>query len=127
MEKENINQHFLTIVMMFATSCWQYLGKIPNQISGKTEKDLPHAQMAIEILNMLSQKMKGNLTSDEEKMLLNTLTDLQLNYADEVNKESKTQPQPAKEEKKADNNKTEPQVKEENKTEAAKPETQTNK
>ena len=100
MEKENINPHFLTIVMMFATSCWQYLGKIPNQISGKTEKDMPHAEMAIEILDMLQEKTKGNLTSDEEKFLRNTLTDLKLNYADEVNKETKPPEPPIKQEQK---------------------------
>jgi hypothetical protein len=97
-DNKQIDQHFLNIIMVFATSCWQHLGKIPNQMTGKTEKDMMQAQIAIEILDMLSRKTKGNLSADEEKLLLNTLTDLQLNYADEANKIAKEVPQKPKEE-----------------------------
>ncbi|MCB4791358.1 MAG: DUF1844 domain-containing protein [Elusimicrobia bacterium] len=111
MEQKNMNPHFLSIVMVFAGSCWQHLGKVPNQITGKIEKDLAQAQMAIDILDMLSQKTKGNLTSEEDKFLLSTLSDLQLNYADEVDKEAKT-PQPqVKEEQKTETKQTDPEVK----------------
>ena len=97
-DNQKVDQHFLNIIMVFATSCWQHLGKIPNQMTGKTSKDMMQAQIAIEILDMLSRKTKGNLTSEEDKLLLNTLTDLQLNFADEANRAAKEAAQKPKEE-----------------------------
>ena len=89
MEEKNMNPHFLTMVMMFAQAAWQHLGKTPNPMSGKTERELSHAQMTIDLLIMLQEKTKGNLTPEEEKMLGNIISDLQFNYADEAAKETK--------------------------------------
>ena len=115
-DNQKVDQHFLNIIMVFATSCWQHLGKIPNQMTGKTSKDMMQAQIAIEILDMLNRKTKGNLTSEEEKLLLNTLTDLQLNYADEANKIPKEAPQKPiesnKEQPKPEANKEQPKPEE---------------
>ena len=92
MNEENINPHFASLVMMLASACWQQIGKIPNPLSGKVEKELTHAQVTIELLTMIQTKTKGNLSQEEERLLSNTISDLQLNYADEVNKsqDSKT-------------------------------------
>lgn len=86
MEEKNLNAHFISLVMMLASAAWQQLGKVPNPVSGKIEKELAHVQVTIELLSMMRDKTKGNLTSEEEKLLVNTISDLQLNYADEVNK-----------------------------------------
>ena len=86
MEENNVNQYFISIIMMLASACWQQLGKVPSPVSNKIEKDCSSAKVTIDILEMLRDKTKGNLTPDEEKMLGNTIADLQLNYADEVNK-----------------------------------------
>ena len=82
------NKYFLSLVMMLASAAWQQLGKIPHPVSGKTEKDLKSAQITIEILSMLKDKTKGNITPDEDKALGNVLSDLQLNYADELSKQN---------------------------------------
>jgi hypothetical protein len=78
------DKYFLSLVMMLASAAWQQLGKIPHPISGKTEKDLKSAQITIDILAMLKDKTKGNVTAEEEKALTNVIADLQLNYADEL-------------------------------------------
>lgn len=75
--------------MMLASACWQQLGKVPSPVSNKIEKDTASAKVTIDILEMLRDKTKGNLSPDEEKMLGNTIADLQINYADEVLKETK--------------------------------------
>jgi len=85
-QNNNDNQQFLSLVIMLASACWQQLGKVPNPMTGKVEKELKHVQVTIEILSMLKEKTKGNLTAEEDKLLTNTISDLQLNYADEVNK-----------------------------------------
>jgi len=91
---------------MFASACWQQMGKIPSQIDGKISKDLKAAQQTIDLLIMLKDKTKGNLSSTEDKMLTDALSNLQMNYADEVAKETAAKPE-EKSEKKLEENKEE--------------------
>ena len=56
------------------------LGKIQNPVSGKTEVNIEQAKVAIDILDMLVQRTKGNLNEREEKFLQDTLSDLKVNY-----------------------------------------------
>ncbi|MEA5000590.1 MAG: DUF1844 domain-containing protein [Endomicrobiaceae bacterium] len=86
MDPKELNQHLFSLVSMFASACWQQIGKIPNQIDGKITKDLKSAQVTIDMLLMLRDKMKGNLTVTEEKFLTDTISNLQINYADEAAK-----------------------------------------
>jgi hypothetical protein len=87
MTEEKINL-FLALVTSLASTCWMQLGKVPNPISNKIEKDLENAKFTIELLRTLKEKTKGNLTEEEERLLLSVITDLELNYADEVKKEN---------------------------------------
>ena len=78
---------FKFVISFFANWGWQTLGKIPDPVSGKTQKNLEMANNIIEILIMLEEKTKGNLTEEEARLLKTTITDLQLNYVDEKEKE----------------------------------------
>jgi hypothetical protein len=60
-----------------------------NPVSGKIEKDLKGAQGTIEMLLMLREKTKGNLSDKEEGMLSSVISNLQINYADEAAKTGK--------------------------------------
>jgi len=62
----------------------QQLGKIMNPVTGKMEKNLEGVQATIEILMILKEKTKGNLTTNEETVFSDGIANLQLNYADEV-------------------------------------------
>lgn len=86
MDTKDLNQHLFSLVSMFASACWQQMGKMPNQVDGKITKDLKSAQMTIDMLLMLKEKTKGNLTDTEAKLLEDTISNLQMNYADEVSK-----------------------------------------
>ncbi|MFC1624527.1 DUF1844 domain-containing protein [Candidatus Omnitrophota bacterium] len=77
---------FIQYISMLANSGMQQLGKIMNPVSGKMEKSMEGAQVTIEILSMLKEKTKGNLTANEEKVISDGLANLQLNYADEVSR-----------------------------------------
>lgn len=77
---------FLALVMSLATAAWSQLGKIANPQTQKVEKDLEQAAMSIDFLRMLLEKTKGNLTIKEQDLLRQTVTDLELNYADEAAK-----------------------------------------
>jgi hypothetical protein len=86
MDQKTVDTHFLSLVMMLASGAWQQMGKVPDQLSGKVERDMSHAQMFIDLLIMLKEKTKSNLSSDEEKMIAHTISELELNYADEIKK-----------------------------------------
>ena len=72
--------------MSLTTAAWSQLGKIPHPMTKKIEKDLEQAQITIDFIRMLVEKTKGNLTPKEHELLTTTVTDLELNFADEVKK-----------------------------------------
>ena len=84
MDPRELNQHFFSLVSMFASACWQQLGKIPDQTKGAVNRDLKSALTTIDILLMLRDKTQGNLTSTEEKLLNDTIATLQRTYAEEA-------------------------------------------
>ena len=87
MEKTDKNEILLTqLVLMFQTAALQQMGKLKNPFSDKIERDLSQAQISIDMVEMMHTKMKGNLTTGEEKMLSSVLQELKLNYVDEVSK-----------------------------------------
>ena len=88
-EEEFKQLRFIQYVSILANSAMQQLGKIMNPLTGKMEKNLEAAKATIELLSMLKEKTKGNLTADEEGVISNALANLQLNYADEVNRMEK--------------------------------------
>ena len=90
-EQEKINEYFLSLVFSLSAAAMQQMGKISNPITNKTEKNLEQAKVSIDIIEMLVEKTKGNRTVEENKFLLSTLSDLQLNFVDELDKDSKTE------------------------------------
>ena len=76
---------FFSLIMMFQSSAMQQLGKLVNPATGKTESDLPGAQMAIDMLMMLQEKTRGNLDAREAKLLSDTISALQMNYVETAN------------------------------------------
>ncbi|HOE28003.1 MAG TPA: DUF1844 domain-containing protein [bacterium] len=87
-EKEKVHEaRFLSLLMGIHGSAWVALGKVANPVSGKTEKDLEAARGSIDLLETLQAKTKGNLTRQEERVLANALSTLQLNFVDEAAKE----------------------------------------
>ena len=81
---------FLDMVGLFGTQAMIALGKLANPATGKAEKNLPAARLFIDTLEMLEHKTKGNLNSDETKVLQATLTDLRLMFVEESREGQKT-------------------------------------
>jgi hypothetical protein len=71
---------FYTFVFSLGSSAFVHLGEAPHPESQKTEVNLVLAQQTIDILGMLQQKTRGNLTAEEEKFLQSLLSDLRLRY-----------------------------------------------
>jgi hypothetical protein len=72
------------LLFSLSTSALIQLGEIQDPMSKQTEKNLPLAKQTIDLIGMLKEKTKGNLTSDEEKLMENMLYDLKLRYVKAV-------------------------------------------
>jgi hypothetical protein len=77
---------------------WMHLGKLKNPISDKVERDLPAAQMSIDMIEMLGDKTKNNNTEEENKFVEQILADLKLNYVDEAGKKDESSTEENKQE-----------------------------
>ena len=84
MEEKETTKYFVSLVISISSSCWMQLGKVPNPITGKIERDLEGAKLSVDMLEMLKEKTKGNLSADEQRVIETTLADLKLNYVDEL-------------------------------------------
>ena len=73
------------LVGTFQSSALIALGKIKNPMTEKSRVNIEQASFYIDLLDMMQEKMKGNLTDYEEQMLINTVSELKLNLIDEKN------------------------------------------
>jgi Domain of unknown function (DUF1844) len=71
---------FATFVAMLANNIMLFLGQIPDPVTRQRRRDLPQAKHTIDILVMLRDKTRGNLTADETQLLQELLPQLQMAY-----------------------------------------------
>lgn len=79
------NLDFSTFVLSIVGSAFVHLGDAPDR-SGSNEPNLPLAEQDIQLLTLLQDKTRGNLTGEEERVLSQGLQDLRMRYL-EVSKE----------------------------------------
>lgn len=78
---------FATFVLSLNHSALMHLGDAPLPTGEAPEKDLPLARQTIDLLGLIEEKTKGNLTGDEERLLTHILFDLRMRFV-ELSKES---------------------------------------
>jgi hypothetical protein len=71
---------FLTFCVSLGSSAFVHLGDAPHPDGGAIEANLVLAQQTIDILGMLQEKTRGNLSAEEAKFLEHLLVDLRLRY-----------------------------------------------
>jgi Domain of unknown function (DUF1844) len=72
---------FNAFVLSLGSSALINLGEAPDPTSGKTQDpDLMLAQESIDLLALLEEKTKGNLTPDESRFLQTMLYDLRMRF-----------------------------------------------
>lgn len=74
---------FIHCVSMYAQQAMIAMGKVVNPITNKAEKNMDAARFFIDMLEMLGAKTRGNLSKEEQSMLNQTLSSLQLTYVEE--------------------------------------------
>ena len=60
---------FEFLVHTMFTQALMALGRVPNPITKKTHRNIPTARHFIDMLGMLEEKTRGNLASDERRLL----------------------------------------------------------
>ena len=73
---------FGTFVMSLAQSVLMHLGELTMQGEPREKPNLPLAKQTIDILGMLQEKTRGNLSAEEARLLEHLLYDLRIKFID---------------------------------------------
>jgi hypothetical protein len=74
---------FTAFVLSLASSAAIHFGDLPDPISGeRSEPNLEGATQMIDILSLLEQKTRGNLTAEEREMLGQVLYELRMRFVE---------------------------------------------
>lgn len=82
MSDQNYSCSFSTLILSLASSAVMSLGLEKNPHTNKIEKDLDVARFNIDMLKVLQEKTKNNLSKEEEQFLGSVVSDLQLKYVE---------------------------------------------
>jgi len=71
---------FTAFVLSLASTAAIHFGDLPDPVSGRTDLNLEGAAQMIEILALLDQKTRGNLTAEERQILEQVLYELRMRF-----------------------------------------------
>jgi hypothetical protein len=74
---------FATFVVSLSSSVLIHLGVVADPMTGEQKKELAIAKQTIDMLGMLQEKTRGNLTKEEGQLLESMLYDLRMRYVAE--------------------------------------------
>jgi hypothetical protein len=74
---------FTTFILSLSHSALMHLGEAAHPETGGVEKNLLLARQTIDLIALLEEKTKGNLTGDEEHLLAQILFDLRMRYVEQ--------------------------------------------
>ena len=84
---------FLGFILSLAHTAAVHFGDVPDTVSGQANPaNLPAAQQMIEILGLLEEKTRGNLTAEERQFLDQILYELRLRYVEASQQGSAPEP-----------------------------------
>ena len=75
---------FASFVVGLSTEALALLGEMPHPATGERIKDLVGAQQIIDIIALIRDKTRGNLTRDEDALLEAILFDLRMKYVEKA-------------------------------------------
>ncbi len=75
---------FSTFVLSLSTSVLVSLGELPDPLKNEENLNLPLAKQTISLIEMLTEKTRGNLTDEEDRLINNILYDLRMKYVEKA-------------------------------------------
>ncbi len=98
-DKQKEEAFFMQLILTFQMAAWQQMGKVKNPMTDKVERSLDQARFSIDMLEVIRKKTQGNLSEQEKHFLDRSISELQLNFIDEAEKEKKEKAQKEAEKK----------------------------
>ena len=80
----DIYQLIELFIMLLSEQAWRYIGLRVDPRTNKINKDLTKAHVAIDCIISLVDKIESNLDNVEKERLRRLITDLQLNYVENM-------------------------------------------
>ena len=80
MSEQKIEANISTLALSLGSSAAMAMGIAPNPMNGKIEKNIEVAKFNIDMLMVLKDKTKANLTKEEENLLHRMIVDLQTKF-----------------------------------------------
>lgn len=71
---------FSGFIVSLAQAALMQLGDIPDPTTGQPVRNKDQARYSIDLIDMLSEKTKGNLTEEEQTLIQRVLSDLKLRF-----------------------------------------------
>jgi hypothetical protein len=83
MSEESSGISFMAFVLSLAHTAAVHFGDVPDPATGeKIAANLPAAQQMIDILALLDEKTRGNLSAEERQLLEQILYELRLRFVE---------------------------------------------
>ena len=81
-KKQALQLDFNALVLSLGSSAIVHLGEAPDPTTGQKsgKPDFGMAQQSIDLLAMLQEKTRGNLSADEQRLIENGITELRFRY-----------------------------------------------
>jgi hypothetical protein len=73
-------------VLSYYTQGLVLLGEVPNPYTNKKEEDLQASRHIVDVLSMLQEKTKGNLSKEEDQLLDSVLYELRMKFMAKTNR-----------------------------------------
>lgn len=74
--------NFASFIFSLGRSAFIHLGEEPDPVTGGKKVSLPMAKETIDIISLLEEKTRGNLTQEEDQLLKNILYTLRMRYVE---------------------------------------------
>ena len=75
---------FSSLIFSLSSAAFVNLGAIPDPNTGKVERNMPLVKQTIDLLGLLREKTRNNLSPEEETLFDHLLYDLRMAYVREV-------------------------------------------
>lgn len=79
-DEQKLEASLSLLIMSIASNAMMAMGMTPDPQTGKTESDRNMARFNIDLLAVIKEKTKNNLSPDESSLLDHILQDLQLKF-----------------------------------------------
>ncbi|MDH4182962.1 MAG: DUF1844 domain-containing protein [Nitrospinota bacterium] len=77
---------FSTFMLSLASNAVYCMGGFQDPVSGKTSINLEQAKQTIDIISLIEEKTRGNLSADEANLIKHLLYDLRMKYVEALKK-----------------------------------------